>query len=110
MWRARTSYANPPVVGVSKQASYSLKAFGALQPGYEVRAWFGMFAPARLPAGLLAKLNAEARRAMHAPEIVKRMTFEGAEVVTNSPQDFAAEVRAEYAKWRELVKKTGIKL
>ena len=79
-------------------------------PGYDVRAWFGLFAPARLPADLLAKLNAEAKRAMQAPEIVKRMNFEGAEVVAISPQEFAAEVRAEYAKWRELVKKTGIKL
>jgi tripartite-type tricarboxylate transporter receptor subunit TctC len=79
-------------------------------PGYDLRAWFGMFAPARLPADLLGKLNAEAKRAMQAPEIVKRMNLEGAEVVGNSPQDFSAEVRAEYAKWRDLVKKAGIKL
>ena len=47
---------------------------------------------------------------MQTPEIVKRMNLEGAEVVGSSPQDFSAEVRAEYAKWQELVKKTGIKL
>jgi tripartite-type tricarboxylate transporter receptor subunit TctC len=47
---------------------------------------------------------------MQAPEIVKRMNLEGAEVVTNSPQEFSTEVRAEYAKWQALVKKTGIKL
>lgn len=78
-------------------------------PGYELRAWFGMFAPARAPAGVIAKLNAEAKRAMQAPEVVRRMTLEGAEAVVNSPREFAAEVQAEYAKWRDLVKRSGMK-
>jgi tripartite-type tricarboxylate transporter receptor subunit TctC len=78
-------------------------------PGYDVSAWFGMFAPARVPADIVAKLNAEARRAMQAPEVVRRMTLEGADVVVNAPHEFAAEVRAEYAKWRELVKRAGMK-
>jgi tripartite-type tricarboxylate transporter receptor subunit TctC len=78
-------------------------------PGYDVRAWFGMFAPARVPADIVAKLNAEARRAMQAPEVVRRMTLEGADIVVNAPNEFAAEVRAEHAKWRELVKRAGMK-
>lgn len=78
-------------------------------PGYDVRGWFGMFAPARVPPEIIAKLNAEARRAMQAPEVVRRMTLEGAEVVANSPQEFATDVKAEYAKWRELVKRPGMK-
>ena len=69
-------------------------------PGYDVRGWFGMFAPARVPAGIVAKLYAEAKRAMQAPEVVRRITLDGAEVVANSPEAFAADVRAEYAKWR----------
>jgi tripartite-type tricarboxylate transporter receptor subunit TctC len=77
-------------------------------PGYDVRGWFGMFAPARLPSELLAKLHAEAVRAMQAPDVVKRITLEGAEVVANTPLQFAAEVKAEYAKWRELVKRPGM--
>jgi tripartite-type tricarboxylate transporter receptor subunit TctC len=78
-------------------------------PGYDVRAWFGMFAPARVPLDIVAKLNAEARRAMQAPEVVRRMTLEGADIVANSPQEFAAEVRAEHAKWQALVKRPGMK-
>jgi len=78
-------------------------------PGYDVRGWFGMFAPARVPPDVLAKLNTEAKRAMQAPEIVRRINLEGAEIVANSPQEFAAEVRAEYAKWQELVKRPGMK-
>jgi len=78
-------------------------------PGYDVRGWFGMFAPARIPAEVLAKLNAEAKRALQAPEIVKRIMLDGAEVVANSPEAFAAEVKAEYAKWQDLVKRSGMK-
>jgi tripartite-type tricarboxylate transporter receptor subunit TctC len=78
-------------------------------PGYDVRGWFGMFAPARTPPDLIARLNGEAKRAMQAPEIVRRITLDGAEVVANSPQEFAAEVKAESAKWRELVKRPGMK-
>jgi tripartite-type tricarboxylate transporter receptor subunit TctC len=77
--------------------------------GYDVRGWFGMFAPARVPPDVVAKLYPEAKRAMEAPEVVRRMTLEGAEVVANSPQEFAAELKAEYAKWRELVKRPGMK-
>lgn len=78
-------------------------------PGYDVRGWFGLFAPARVPADIVAKLHAETRRAMQAPDVVRRITLQGAEVVANSPQEFAAEVRAEYAKWRDLVKRPGMK-
>ena len=78
-------------------------------PGYDVVAWFGMFAPARTPMALVAQLNAEARRALQAPEVVRRMEVEGTDIVANSPQEFAADVRAEFEKWRGLVQKTGMK-
>ena len=79
-------------------------------PGYDVRGWFGMFAPARVPVEIVAKLNSEAKRAFQVTDVVQRITREGAEVIASSPQEFAAEVKAEYAKWRDLVKRTGIKL
>ena len=68
-------------------------------------AWFGLFSPANMPADIVEKLNAEAKRAMHAPEVVRRTNLQGAEIVSNTPQAFAAEVKAELAKWRNLVKK-----
>ena len=77
-------------------------------PGYEVIAWFGMFAPAKTPMALVDKLQAETRRALHAPEVIKRMDNEGTDVIGNSPQAFATEVKAEFDKWRDLVKKLGL--
>ncbi len=78
-------------------------------PGYDVRGWFGMFAPAGTPPEIIAKLNAEAKRAFQTPEVARRMTIEGTDVVVNSPREFAAEVKAEFEKWHGLVKKTGVK-
>ncbi len=78
-------------------------------PGYQVVAWFGMLAPARTPPAIVAMLNAEARRSLRTPEVARRMEIEGTDVVGNSPQEFADEVKAEYVKWLDLVKKTGMK-
>jgi tripartite-type tricarboxylate transporter receptor subunit TctC len=79
-------------------------------PGYDVRGWFGMFAPAGMSRDLVMKLNMEAKRALQAPEVVRRIMADGAEVIANSPEEFAAEVRAENTKWRELVKRAGIRI
>jgi tripartite-type tricarboxylate transporter receptor subunit TctC len=79
-------------------------------PGYDVRGWFGMFAPAGTPPPIIAMLNAEAKRAFQSPDVVRRMTAEGTDVVVNSPREFGAEVSAEFQKWRELVARTGMKV
>ena len=78
-------------------------------PGYDVVAWFGMFAPAGTPPAIVAQLSVEAKRALQTPEVARRMEIEGTDVVGNTPREFAAEVKAEYAKWVALVKKTGMK-
>jgi len=79
-------------------------------PGYAVDAWFGLFAPARVPPRIVEKLYMEASRAVRAPELERRMQAEGADVVGNPPQEFAAQVRAEFEKWRSLVAKAGLKI
>ena len=79
-------------------------------PGYEVDAWFGLFAPARVPAPIIEKLHAEAVKALRAPEVVRRMEAEATDVVGNAPREFSAQVGAEYEKWRSLVIKAGLKI
>ena len=71
-------------------------------PGYEVDAWFGLFAPARVPGPIVERLYKEAGRAVRAPEVERRMEAEGTGVVANRPQEFATEVKAEFEKWRSL--------
>lgn len=77
--------------------------------GYEVIAWFGMFGPVGIPADIVAKISAEARRALQTPEVLRRMETESTDVATNSANEFGLEVKAEYEKWRNLVVKTGMK-
>jgi tripartite-type tricarboxylate transporter receptor subunit TctC len=79
-------------------------------PGYEVDAWFGLFAPARVPAAIVDKLYAGASSAVRAPAVERRMEAEGTSVVANRPQEFAREVKAEFEKWRGLVAKAGLKI
>jgi tripartite-type tricarboxylate transporter receptor subunit TctC len=78
-------------------------------PGYDVSAWFSLFAPAGVPDAIVQRLATEAAKAVRSPAIASRMAAEGAEVGGNSPREFAAEVKAEYEKWRSLVRKTGMK-
>ncbi len=78
-------------------------------PGYDVVAWFGMLAPTGTPPAIINRLQAEAKRALNTPEVLRRMEIEGTDVVGNAPAEFGREVKAEYEKWRELVKKTGMK-
>ena len=79
-------------------------------PGYDVRGWFGMFAPAGTPRPIVDRLYAEAKSAFRTPEVAKRMKAEGKEIVLNTPDQFAADVKAEYGKWQALVKRLGLKL
>jgi len=79
-------------------------------PGYAVEAWFALFAPARVPAAIVDRLQVEAAKAIHAPEIARRFEAEGTDMIGNAPHEFAREVKAEYDKWRALVAKAGLKI
>ena len=78
-------------------------------PGVEVVSWFGILAPAGTPAPIVNFLNAEIVKAMNAPDVRQQMAALGADVVTNTPQEFAAFISAERAKWAMVVKEAGIK-
>ena len=71
---------------------------------------FGLLAPARVPADIVDRLQAEARKVISSPEFARRLETDGVDAVANTPQEFAVEVAREYEKWRGLVKKAGIKL
>ena len=78
-------------------------------PGVEVVSWFGILAPAGTPPAIVNFLNAEIVKAMQSPEVRTVMAGLGAEAITNTPQEFAAYISAERAKWAEVVQKAGIK-
>ena len=78
-------------------------------PGYEVSAWFGFFAPAGTPAAIVTALNAETVKAMRLPDLRDRLASQGADAVTDTPEQFAAYVKEELGKWTRVVKASGMK-
>ncbi|RZI63733.1 MAG: tripartite tricarboxylate transporter substrate binding protein [Variovorax sp.] len=79
-------------------------------PGYEVSGWFGLLAPAGTPPAVLATIQQALAEAVKQPDINKQMLELGAQPVANTPDAFAKLVQADVAKWRDVVKTTGVKL
>ena len=79
-------------------------------PGYEATAWFGLFAPAGTPAPVLAKLNAAIVKVLAQPDVKKKINEQGAEVYSETPEQFAAFIQAESVKWGKVVKESGASL
>ena len=78
-------------------------------PGYEMSQWYGLLAPAGMPAPIMDRLNAEVAKALQHPDVRTRFAAEGAEPVSSSPQEFAKFYKAEIAKWTAVVQKAGIR-
>ena len=78
-------------------------------PGVEVVSWFGILAPAGTPPAIVSQLNAEIVKAMQLPEVKTQMAGLGAEAITSTPQEFAAYIASERAKWARVVRDAGIK-
>jgi tripartite-type tricarboxylate transporter receptor subunit TctC len=77
-------------------------------PAYEISSWQGVFAPAGTPKDVVAKINGELVRMVNTPEVRARMSLEGAEPVGSAPDQFAARVQSEIAKWAKVMKDAGI--
>jgi tripartite-type tricarboxylate transporter receptor subunit TctC len=78
-------------------------------PGYEVVSWYGVLAPAGLPAPLLEKLHQDIRAALQTPELREKITAAGLDPMDEGPAQFRATLTAELAKWSELIRTAGIK-
>jgi tripartite-type tricarboxylate transporter receptor subunit TctC len=79
-------------------------------PGYETVAWFGVLAPAGTPRDVVNRLSAEIGRIARSPEMRERLAGMGAEPVGGTPEEFAAVMARDIAKWTELAKSVGIKI
>lgn len=78
-------------------------------PGFEVNTWQGMLAPARTPVAIINKLQQEVVRVLQSPPVRERLTVEGFTIVGNSPDEFAALIKAEVEKWKRVAKAAGLK-
>jgi tripartite-type tricarboxylate transporter receptor subunit TctC len=76
---------------------------------FEVTTWYGILAPAGTPRPIVARLNAEIVRVMHAPEVKERLASMATDPVTSTPEEFADYIKKEIAKWGDVVRKAGLK-
>ncbi|HET7159774.1 MAG TPA: tripartite tricarboxylate transporter substrate-binding protein, partial [Burkholderiales bacterium] len=76
--------------------------------GYEAGSWFGVVAPAGTPRPIVTRLNKEVVKALAAPELNDRLSSEGAEPAANTPEEFAAFIKAEIIKWGKVTRAAKI--
>ncbi len=79
-------------------------------PNFEYHTWFGLWAPSKTPRPIIEKLNAEVRKALSDPDVIKNISASSGEPSTMPLADIEPFVKAEIAKWAEVVKKAGIKI
>ena len=79
-------------------------------PGYEAVQWFGIAAPTGTPREVIQRLNTEIKAILAMPDVQKRFVDLGFDVVGDTPDEFAAFLRAENAKWKKIAEIAGTKL
>ena len=78
--------------------------------GYELVNWFGFFAPAGIPAPVLARISDAAQKALKNPEFAKKLLAQGGEPTPDTPEGFRAFVRAESAKFQRIIIESKVTL
>jgi len=85
----------------------AVPAIAEVLPGFESSAWFGLFGPARMAPDLASRISDAARAAIRSDAMRKRIEADGGAAVGNSPEEFAAFVKADVPRWARLVKYSG---
>jgi tripartite-type tricarboxylate transporter receptor subunit TctC len=79
-------------------------------PNFEVSLWYGLLAPAHTPTAIIQKLHAELTRIVALPAVVQQWAVLGAEPVNTTPQEFAAYMKSDIAKWQKVIRDSGAKV
>ena len=77
--------------------------------GYDIGTWWGLLAPAKTPRPIVDRLNAAMRKATAVPAVRERFAAGGNAAQSNSPEEFAAMIKSEVSRYRELASAAGVK-
>ena len=77
---------------------------------FDAATWFGLFVPANTPQPIVDKLAAEVKVILERPEVIEKLKDLGAVAEPAGPETFASFIKAERAKWQEVVKAAGVKV
>jgi tripartite-type tricarboxylate transporter receptor subunit TctC len=78
-------------------------------PGFEASGWLGLFAPAKVPRNITAKVYADTTQILKLPDVRENLVKQGYGVVGSTPEEFAVFLSAEHDKWGKLIKSAGLK-
>jgi tripartite-type tricarboxylate transporter receptor subunit TctC len=97
-------------VASSKRSQLAPEIQTLAEAGYpiDIDTWYGLYAPAGIPKDLVAKLNAEAVKALSPNEVKERLRSQGIDVVAAGPDRLAAHNKAEIARWSKLIREAKI--
>ena len=76
--------------------------------GFEAGSWYGVLAPAGTPREAISRLHAETVRMLALPDIRQKLAAEGAEAIGNSPEEFAAQIQRDMARWAKVAREAKI--
>jgi tripartite-type tricarboxylate transporter receptor subunit TctC len=77
--------------------------------GFDTSAWFGLVGPGALPRDVVTRLHASIAKGMREKDAIDRLNAIGAEVIADTPEQFARTIREDIDKWGKLVRATGVK-
>jgi len=78
-------------------------------PEFEAGTWFGLLAPAGTPQEIINRLHADISKVVHLPDVEKRLAGRGATTIGSTPEQFAAYIKSESAKWAKVLKDSGVR-
>jgi tripartite-type tricarboxylate transporter receptor subunit TctC len=79
-------------------------------PDYEVDSWYAVFAPAKTPQEIVARMQREIARTLQLPEVKQKLLEQGGDVVASTPEELDGVVKGELRKWAEVVREAKIKV
>jgi len=121
-------YYSPPIVAIAHIKSGRMRALGltgdktiAALPGvpliadagvkgFELKIWYGLLGPAGLPKPIVDRLNAEVARILALPDIRDKLVSQGMDPFPSAPDQFAALIKSDFAKYQKIIKSANIKL
>lgn len=78
-------------------------------PGFEIGAWQGVLAPARTPQPIVDYLNKQILKALASDDVKAKLSAQGAELLGSTPQEYAAYLKSELARWEKAIRNSGVK-
>ena len=98
------------VTGANRDPSMpDLPSISETLPGFDVKNWIGLFAPAGTPPAVVKKLHDEVSKIMQQPSVQKKLESEGAKYYAMSPEAFGTFQKKESVRWGKIIKSAGIK-